>query len=363
MSTNSIHGLRPWLHSRGAARLIPPKIPSYLPFEPAVDEERRIVVSTQHRCRQLVAPSHFFPVGKVVILTRDPFRMFLPLRVSYCSAPSGSFLMKDSGQSPLKLLVKKGLNFRRESISVRCEALGSVAYSAHSVKQRVFKALQREGLLQVSRVCSNDLSLDIVLAGENDDRDGSQVRVAVPFLKERPAIHNGHHEVQQDAARVPRCATQILESFGPVCSQDYVVTVFLEELSKRFARIGIIIHHQDNRHRRDLAGLGCVRVQCSPSVFDWFCWNGTFSPRPGQRQGEREGASHAFLTFDPNTAIMSFDDAPDDGESEAGSLTSPLAGPREAVEDVRQIRLWNPAARIGHRKATLAGEAFDSNLD
>src|SRR5215813_8044076 len=43
-----------------------------------VDRERHMVASTEHGCRQLFAASHFFPLGKVVVLMAalERFRAF-----------------------------------------------------------------------------------------------------------------------------------------------------------------------------------------------------------------------------------------------------------------------------------------------
>src|SRR6185369_7362757 len=57
-------------------------------------------------------------------------------------------------------------------------------------------------------------------------------------------------------------------------------------------------------------------------------------------QSEIECAPRARLTFRPDPAAMGFDDAFGDGQSESRSRSRSVAGPGEAVEDVREICLW-----------------------
>jgi hypothetical protein len=76
-----------------------------------------MVVSREHRCRQLFAASHFFQVENVIVLTSE--------NRSGCFFLQSTVKKGNSAQSPLKKrLVNTGLSFRRESTLVRSEALG-----------------------------------------------------------------------------------------------------------------------------------------------------------------------------------------------------------------------------------------------
>jgi len=70
----------------------------------------------------------------------------------------------------------------------------------------------------------------------------------------------------------------------------------------------------------------------------------------GWRQAEPERAATALCAFDPELAAMRFDDASDDGQTEAGSLTRSAAGLPEAVEDVRKIcaGMPGPSSRMAN---------------
>jgi hypothetical protein len=76
-----------------------------------------MVVSREHRCRQLFAASHFFRVEKVVILTSENRSGCFFLQSTVKEGKLGAITLK-------KRLVNTGLSFRRESTLVRNEALG-----------------------------------------------------------------------------------------------------------------------------------------------------------------------------------------------------------------------------------------------
>jgi hypothetical protein len=107
--------------------------------------------------------------------------------------------------------------------------------------------------------------MDLEVAREDDHRDDRQGGLRGVRLQERPSVHDGHHQVEQDEARrVVAAQRQDLQRAVAVLGERDAVTLVAQHLDERAADPGVVVDDQDLL-RVGSSGLGEV----AKSVADW----------------------------------------------------------------------------------------------
>ncbi len=94
------------------------------------------------------------------------------------------------------------------------------------------------------------------MRGQDYHGDGAQLGVLPLEGPELPAIHDWHHDVEQDHARLVRAGTESLDRFLTVRGADGPILVVLEDFCDGLAHIAIVL---DDHHEvvTDLVVHGC----------------------------------------------------------------------------------------------------------
>ena len=100
-----------------------------------------------------------------------------------------------------------------------------------------------ERLEQVSRRAQTETEGFFINDGEQDDRDVGSGRILFQIVKDLPAIHAGHEDIEQDGLRrsFPGKAQAIL---SVACSGNFKF-LSVEVLLQKIDRIGIIVDDED----------------------------------------------------------------------------------------------------------------------
>jgi hypothetical protein len=107
-----------------------------------------------------------------------------------------------------------------------------------------------------------------VVGGHQDDRNPRQHGDLELRLAEGAPVHDRHHEVEDDRARVRRGGPQLLERVAPVHGAGGPVAVVGQEVREAFADVLVVLHdqHQGRAHfrRGPLSGPDWPRWGASP---------------------------------------------------------------------------------------------------
>ena len=110
-----------------------------------------------------------------------------------------------------------------------------------------------ERLEQVSRRAQSEAEGFIIDDGEQDDRDVGSGRICFQIVKDLPAIHAGHEDIQQDGLRL-LFAGQAQAILSIACAGDFEF-LLVEVLLQKVDCIGIIVDDQDAFFGRTRLGL------------------------------------------------------------------------------------------------------------
>ena len=89
------------------------------------------------------------------------------------------------------------------------------------------------------------------IGAEREDRDGRELGVV--FLRDAklPAIHDGHHQVEEDDVRLRRRAKPV-ESLATVRAPGHAKALHGEQAVERFANVGVVLDDEERTARRAL---------------------------------------------------------------------------------------------------------------
>jgi len=86
---------------------------------------------------------------------------------------------------------------------------------------------------------------DVAVGGEDDDGDFGDFGAFLLFGAEEPAVHDGHHEVEED--EVWRFGgVELVEGFLAVACGDDVVAFFFEDLGDCVADVWVVLDDEDD---------------------------------------------------------------------------------------------------------------------
>src|SRR5215475_11316563 len=122
--------------------------------------------------------------------------------------------------------MKMGRSYARVLDAKRTLVPSTAVMFSRGALQELSEALPGDGFLQIVGVRGDNLFLDALVAGQNDDRYHAEIGISVSFSEERPAVHYRHDEIEQDAIGMRR-VTQILQCFGAILPDgDFVALAF-----------------------------------------------------------------------------------------------------------------------------------------
>src|SRR5438093_13774855 len=87
--------------------------------------------------------------------------------------------------------------------------------------------------------------------------------LTVVLLDELPAVHDWHHEVQDD--QVGSLSADSLERFGAVGGFADFIAVVAEDLADEIADRGVVFHYENPRHQCSMPG----RTQAARGIPGW----------------------------------------------------------------------------------------------
>ncbi len=172
----------------------------------------------------------------------------------------------------------------------------AVAWAATEALHHVEEALERERLHQ-GRIGVDPAQ--ILDRRHRDDRDRREHLVGTLKLTEPPAIHDRHHQVEQDDARASLGLAELLKSLAAVLGRRDAVPRVLQDLGKAQPQFRIVLHDEDRlnastgrHHARGLcAGFPDVQPVAGATLH-WCarpsaCWWRTPGSPPGADWGAR----------------------------------------------------------------------------
>ena len=97
--------------------------------------------------------------------------------------------------------------------------------------------------------------------------DVFELRISQLFGAKVPAVHDRHHQVEQDDAR-PQAAAELIERSAPVCGQRDGVALRLEQFIEGCPHAQVVVDNEDS-----IGGARQVLFRLpspAPMLYNWY---------------------------------------------------------------------------------------------